>query len=429
MPDNQEYISLKVAFEPFAKFEQGAPIRILPEGTWFRGSKKLEVTKGRLVEMAKNFVSGLPRFRIPINLDHEKNGGKVGTITDIQYLPNGPSGPGLYATDYEFTEKGLEAIEENGYDAVSAEVVWTVGGKIGGMYQDPETGKDFDNVLVGMALTPTPFFGHGHVALFHAHAEDVKQEAPYGGAKSFEEYELQKGEEDERSRISNLHYIFQTLFDNIWNDPFMPIDAKIEAVDIITREFREKVTSGDEYSEDKSAQEEIMSDKEKTAEELAAEAAQKLADKFDGVQLSKEDFSALQAKAELADTQAAELVRLEEEKKAQKTKQRAVELRAVADKFNVLPVEVDEFVVQMTALESANADSAAWVQTQFEAFDKALEEAGVLKVIGTDEEGGDDDFLSVVEQILTDEFDGDRNRYDEALLKASADHPELAKFA
>ena len=172
-----------------------------------------------------------------------------------------------------------------------------------------------------------------------------------------------------------------------------------------------------------------MSDKEKTAEELAAEAAQQLAVKFDGVQLSKEDFSALQAKAELADRQAAELVRLEEEKKAQETEQRAVELRATAEKFNVLPVEVDEFVVQMTALESANADSAAWVQTQFEAFDKALEEAGVLKVIGTDEEGGDDDFLSVVEQILTDEFDGDRNRYDEALLKASADHPELAKFA
>ena len=49
MPDNQEYISLKLAFEPFANFEQGTPIRVLPEGTWYRGTRKLEVTKNRLL--------------------------------------------------------------------------------------------------------------------------------------------------------------------------------------------------------------------------------------------------------------------------------------------------------------------------------------------------------------------------------------------
>ena len=171
--------------------------------------------------MARNFAAGLPRFRIPINLDHEDKGGKIGTIKNLQYLPDGPKGSGLYATEYEFEEKGLEAIEEDGYDAVSAEVVWTIGGENAGKYQDPETGNEFDNVLVGMALTPKPFFGHNQVALFCAEA--VVAETPLGGAKSFAEYDKYLGEEEERSRITNLHYIYRTCFNNIWNDPFIDL--------------------------------------------------------------------------------------------------------------------------------------------------------------------------------------------------------------
>lgn len=421
MPDKQGYISLKLAFEPFAKFEQGTPIRIFPEGTWYRGKRKLEVTKERLMEMVKNFAAGLPRFRIPINLDHETNGGKVGTIKDLQYLPNGPRGSGLYATEYEFTEKGLEAIEENGYDAVSAEVVWTIGGENAGKYQDPETGTEFDNVLVGMALTPKPFFGHNNVALFCAD-QPVAAETPLGGAKSFAEYDKYLGEEEERSRITNLHYIYRTCFDNIWNDPFIDLTTKVEAVNKLTKEFRGKVSSGDEYAKDNSAQEETMSDKKKvtmTQEEFDTLEAKA---KFDGVQVSQKDFDALSAKATLADEQKVELDKLIEDKAKAKSEAHAAELRKVADAFEALPVEVDEFVAHMTAIDSAGEEAVAWFKAQFAAFDVALKAAGIFKETGTDQErevSTTAGILESVDQIIKDEFDGDASKYAEALELAN----------
>lgn len=412
MPDKQEYISLKMAFEPFAKFEQGTPIRVLPEGTWFRGARKLEVTKERLLEMVKNFASGLPRFRIPINLDHATNGGKVGTIKDLQYLPNGPQGSGLYATEYEFTDKGLEAIEENGYDAVSAEVVWTVGGKTGGEYQDPETGNVFDNVLVGMALTPKPFFGHNQVALFSA--TEVAAETPLGGAKSFAEYEQYLGESEERSRISNLHYIFRQCFDNIWEDTEVGLRTKIESVAMLGKEFLGKVSGGDEYAEDNSAMEETMSEKETI---VAPEV-----EEFEGVQLSQEEFDALNAKATLAEEQKTELDKMAADQAEADAEAHSAELREVADSYEALPVEVDEFVANMTAIDIAGEDAVAWFKAQFEAFDVALKAAGVLKEIGTDQErevSTTAGLLESVDQIIKDEFDGDASKYAEALELAN----------
>jgi hypothetical protein len=350
------------------------------------------------MEMVKNFTRGLPRFRIPINLDHGKNAGKVGTIRNIQYLPNGPQGPGIYATEYEFSARGLEAIEENGYDAVSAEVVWTVGGKVGGMYQDPETGEEHDNVLVGMALTPTPFFGHGSVALFSAKEQDTTEsETPEGGAKSVEE-SIQEWK--------NLS----------------------EAIVEMTDKIRSAV-----YSEDNLAQEETMSEENQVVEELVEEMVEETPEIEDtSVQLSPEEFDALKAKADLADEHEAKLAELEEERKAQEAEQRATALRGVAESYTALPVEIDEFVAKMSILEETDEEAAEWFKTQFAAFDSALVEAGLLDEHGTDEERDEDPglaFLQIVDKTLKEEFEGDPGRYAEALLKASADHPELAQYA
>ena len=416
----QDYVSFKLAFEPFAKFDPDTPIRVFPEGTWYRGKQKLEITKERLMEMVKNFASGLPRFRVPIKLDHVENRGKVGTIKNLQYLPNGPQGSGLYATEYEISEKGLEAIEENGYDAVSAEVVWTIGGKTGEKYQDPENGTLYDNVLVGMALTPKPFFGHNNVALFCA--EPVAAEPPFGGAKSFAEYELYLGESEERTRIANLHYIYRTCFDNIWNDPETGLITKVEAVDKLTKEFRDKVSSGDEYAEDNQATEETMSDEKKvtmTQEEFDALEAKA---KFDGVQVSQEDFDALSAKATLAEEQKVKLDKMAEEKAKAESEAHAAELREVAEAFEALPVEVDEFVANMTAIDSAGEDAVAWFKAQFATFDVALKAAGVFKEKGTDLErkaSTTAGILESVDQIIKDEFDGDASKYAEALELAN----------
>jgi hypothetical protein len=162
--------SERVAFDDFAAIRPG-PIRILPEGRWFRGGRVLDVTRQRLEDMVRNFQSGLPRFRVGINLDHKEDQGKVGNIKNVAYIADGERGPGLYATEYDLTPKGAKAVGDDGYDGVSAEVVWSLNG--GAKYQDPETGNEHDNVLVGLALTPTPFFGHQHVALFSAKEQDM----------------------------------------------------------------------------------------------------------------------------------------------------------------------------------------------------------------------------------------------------------------
>jgi hypothetical protein len=235
-------------------------------------------------------------------------------------------------------------------------------------------------------------------------------------------------EEEERERISNLHSIFRMLFDNVWGDPFMPIDDKIEAVDKLTRDFREKVTGGDEYSdEDNLAQEETMSDVNPTADEMVDETEVVEEAK---VELSPEEFEALKAKADTAETYAEEIQRLEEERKAQEAEQREAALRDVAESYTALPVEIDEFVANMTALEASDPERAGWFKTQFAAFDKALEEAGLLEEHGTDQEGEGDPgvaFLQIVDAKLKDEFGGDPAKYPDALLAASAENPELAQ--
>ena len=158
----------KYAFEPFSGQMDGVlsgdPIKVFPVGTFYRGNRKLDLTPERLRAFAANIKAGLPRFRVPINENHSGIG-KVGTVSDLEYFEQGPKGPGLYATKYELTAEGRKLIEQERYDAVSGEAVWTLNGA---QYQDPTTGKYHDNVLVGLALTAQPFFGHDNVALFSA---------------------------------------------------------------------------------------------------------------------------------------------------------------------------------------------------------------------------------------------------------------------
>ena len=145
--------SERYAFEPFGTLDSvlsGAPIRIMPIGTFYRGERKLEITEADLKQIADNVKLGLPRFRIPINENHSGLG-KVGTVSAVEYQANGVDGAGLYATQYELTDEGKKLIQQKRFDAVSPEVVWSK--NEGAKYQDPQTGEYHDNVLIGMALT------------------------------------------------------------------------------------------------------------------------------------------------------------------------------------------------------------------------------------------------------------------------------------
>ena len=150
--------SYRVAFEPFAKVANGDPIKLMPIGKWHRGDRELDITKTLLEEVIANFEAGRPLHKVGIDLDHAEGAGKVGDVTKIAFLEgkDAPRGDGLYITDYDMTEKGVKAVTEDGYDAVSAEIVWSIAGA---KYQDPRDGVEYDNVLTGVALTPRPFFG------------------------------------------------------------------------------------------------------------------------------------------------------------------------------------------------------------------------------------------------------------------------------
>src|SRR3990167_2545017 len=157
----------KLGFEPFGTVDgvlRGEPIKIMPVGKFYRDERVIDITESDLQEIERNVAAGLPRFRIPINENHGTDG-KVGTVKAVKYMAAGPDGRGLYATDYELTDAGKAAIKARRWDATSPEMIWT---KNGATYQDPQTGKRLDNVLVGLALCDKPYFGHENVALFTA---------------------------------------------------------------------------------------------------------------------------------------------------------------------------------------------------------------------------------------------------------------------
>lgn len=154
----------KIAFEPFRVLDTTKPFPILPLGKFYRGGRVLDIDRARLDDIAKNFAAGLPRYGVKVNVEHGNDAsqpGKVGVVKEIRNVP----GKGLYATKVELTEAGRKLLEEDRYDAPSPEMVWTLND--GAQYQDPETGDSFDNVLVGLALTNSPFFG-SHVSVFSA---------------------------------------------------------------------------------------------------------------------------------------------------------------------------------------------------------------------------------------------------------------------
>src|SRR3990167_6937279 len=168
--------SEKYGFEPFGTLAgvlSGEPVKIMPLGKFFRDERILDITEADLQEIALNFNAKLPRFRVPINENHQTDG-KIGTVKAVEFRKDGADGAGLYAS-LDLTDDGKDLLQRGRYDAVSPEMVWQ---KNGASYQDPQTGKRFSNVLVGLAVCDKPFFSHEHVALFTAFPDQYRDFSP-----------------------------------------------------------------------------------------------------------------------------------------------------------------------------------------------------------------------------------------------------------
>lgn len=360
--------SIKIAFEGFDKFENGKPIMMIPTGVWYRGERILTITENILVAVVGNFNNGLPRYRVAITLDHNDYDGKVGEVHAIEYLPGGPQGSGLYATEYEFYDRGLEAIEEKGYDAVSAEMVWSLNYE--STYQDPETGAEYDNVLVGLTLTPHPFFGHDHVALYSA-----KPQQEVTGM-------------DNETLFSKL---VETLKDLLGaNEP----DEIIEPVEQEVDEMADELEG-----------------KEVLTQEIDTDAF-----------VSREEYESLSEQHTVASEK---IEKLEGELGAEKLARQKEMLGAEADAFKALSVDKDAYIEKMSELRDLSEELADWVLVMLQGADTAMVEADVFAEIGTSLEGdGEFDLEAEVQKVIEEKFDGDQDHYAEALAIVGKAHPD-----
>ena len=553
MPDQNDMHSVLYQFDDFAHLDMTKPIKLLPEGVWFRGARKLEVTADRLQEMAKNFKNKLPNFRVGINLDHAETGGKVGDVKDVAYMPEGPKGPGLYATDYDLTDKGIKAAEEDGYDGVSAEVVWSLNN--GARYQDPKTGEQHDNVLVGLALTPQPFFGHDELSIYHTERGEVPVEKfncdvpemylPYGGASTWAQYdsyhqaaEISKDAEESAmvmrdlmgnamrmagqtgdykaaaSAITDLATGLEKRYANLGKasgdgesasaeivepdyfraftaeqrkalakkgfalpDGSYPIENKqdlqnairsigrtnkpkaqvkahimkraraLGAADMLPPDWSKSKMSVIDKIKDLFKTDEAESEFEQIREQVKAgeldaqEVVNELGDTLAGEVLGVELMSVQEVEpmtdapniealtAQLTEAQK-QTDKLSAELETERMARRNGELKAEVEKFKALPIESDEYVEKMSAMEKASPELATWLREKLAAFDVAMNEAGLLREIGSEHENDADEatrFTQAIEAKIKETFGGDRKKYPEALALVSKEHPELAR--
>jgi hypothetical protein len=121
-------------------------IQILRTGEWDTPNHgKFTVTEQDLDDYIKHFNDGV-RAGVPIDLEHRKRGDEAfGWVNGLR-----KAGDGLWAT-VEWTKSGASLLADKAYKYFSPEF-YTKG------YTDPETGKQFDNVLIAGALTNRPLF-------------------------------------------------------------------------------------------------------------------------------------------------------------------------------------------------------------------------------------------------------------------------------
>lgn len=129
--------------DQFSVTDPFQPFRILPVGKYSRFGRKVDITLAKIQEMAANFGK-VPNTPLPINREHVPENGKVGDIAAVEARPDG-----LYMTP-AWTEAGLAAVQAGDFQFFSPEIKW------GPTDYD---GLTVSNVLMGLALTNSPFFG------------------------------------------------------------------------------------------------------------------------------------------------------------------------------------------------------------------------------------------------------------------------------
>jgi len=151
--------ALPRALQRVVRMDEGADgfhrswIMLFPEGTFQHPQYgKLNFTRAKLSEIKANFDNRVRHIDIALDVDH-KGGGEDSRATGwIEALelrdPIGMSdGAGLWGC-IKWTPYGQRLLQDQEYRYFSPEF---------GPWTDPETGAEYDNVLIGGGLTNRPF--------------------------------------------------------------------------------------------------------------------------------------------------------------------------------------------------------------------------------------------------------------------------------
>lgn len=132
----------------FSLAEVGKPFQIIRTGEFDHPVYgKMIISLSDLKEMVKNFKNGIRGQNIPIDVDHKHELGAVGWFKEL----NGPvkveGGHALFATA-EWTSDGNKKVKGGAFKYFSPHF---------GSWKDPESGKQYHNVLMSGAITNFPF--------------------------------------------------------------------------------------------------------------------------------------------------------------------------------------------------------------------------------------------------------------------------------
>jgi phage I-like protein len=168
----------RIAF-PIQLFGEGSTdaqvpseIHVVPTGKWDHPAYgEMEITTAHIAEFAKNFKDKVRRD-IPITQGHDNgmSGGElpaIGWFTDV--VDRGVNG--LWA-GVKWTDEGVQLLKQRAFKYFSPEFYE--------MYEDPETRKKYNHVLVGGALTNKPYFkeleavvAFSEPSIIHQFSEDM----------------------------------------------------------------------------------------------------------------------------------------------------------------------------------------------------------------------------------------------------------------
>ena len=355
-------VSERIAIEEFMASNFKKPFRIIPIGKYYRGDRVLDITPQVAQEMYSNWKNKLPRYGLNITVEHSSDPnqpGAIGRVTELGLHPDG-----VYAESVEFSKAGEKLLDEDRYRAVSPEIIWSKNNN--SLYQDPQSGKYFDNVICGLSITQTPFFG-GDVQVFSAKAK-IQIEKFEGGAAMKEEDMTP----EQKKKMDKM------MADGM---------SKAEAIKEL--------------------------DKEDELETASVEDKPEVLDKG-GKMANIEEFNELKNKAEAfaAELQVAKVehAKLTEQFNAERHLRRTVEFVEAAEKFSALPTPQEDLGKQLLWMYDADItekkDHYSYFEKVLEAVNGITSQSEVFKQMGTErnDEEGKNPFLAEVEKVRKENF-------------------------